>query len=56
MGYLAVRPQVLDDHLLLNRTGEPIREHGVRKPVAKYREKSGSPRTQAATVCGIPSQ
>jgi integrase/recombinase XerC len=39
--YLAVRPQVLDDRLFLNRDGEPIGERGVRKLVVKYRDKAG---------------
>lgn len=39
--YLAVRPQSLDDHLFLNRDGEPIGERGVRKLVVKYRTRAG---------------
>lgn len=35
--WLAVRPQVGDDHLFLNRYGEPIGERGVRKLVTRYR-------------------
>jgi integrase/recombinase XerD len=39
--YQAVRPHVLDDHLFLNRDGEPTGERGVRKLVVKYRDKAG---------------
>jgi len=39
--YLAARPEVLDDHLFLNRDGEPLGERGVRKLVVKYRTKAG---------------
>lgn len=39
--YLAIRAQTLDDHLFLNRDGEPIGERGVRKLVVKYRSKAG---------------
>ncbi len=34
--YLAARPRILDDHLFLNRDGEPLGERGVRKLVVKY--------------------
>lgn len=39
--WLVVRPQTFDDHLFLNRYGEPISERGVRKLVAHYRELAG---------------
>lgn len=39
--YLASRPDVLDDHLFLNRDGEPLSDRGVRKLVAKYLERAG---------------
>jgi site-specific recombinase XerD len=35
--WLAIRPQVADDHLFLNRYGEPIGQRGVRKLVTRYR-------------------
>jgi hypothetical protein len=34
--WLAVRPESLDDHVFLNRDGQPLGERGVRKLVAKY--------------------
>lgn len=39
--WLAVRPDVLDDHVFLNRDEEPIGERGVRKLVVKYRQRAG---------------
>lgn len=39
--YLSVRPQSLNDHLFLNKDGEPISERMVRKIVAKYRARAG---------------
>lgn len=39
--YLAIRPQVLDEHLFLNQYGEPISERGVQKLVTKYRRLAG---------------
>lgn len=39
--YLNTRPSTLDDHLFLNYHHEPIGQRGVRKLVAKYREKAG---------------
>jgi integrase/recombinase XerC len=36
--YLAVRGDVLDDHLFLNQYGDFLRERGVRKLVTKYLE------------------
>ena len=39
--YLAVRPPSVDDHLFLNRYGQPIGERGVRKLVVKYRTRAG---------------
>ncbi len=39
--WLAVRPETLDDHLLLNYQGQPISERGVQKLVAKYRVLAG---------------
>jgi site-specific recombinase XerD len=36
-----VRPPVLDDHLFLNKDGDPISERGVRKLVVKYRVAAG---------------
>jgi Phage integrase family len=34
--YIAHRPQTFDQHVFLNRYGEPISERGIRKLVAKY--------------------
>jgi len=39
--WLAIRPQVFDDRLFLNKDGEPISERGVRKLVVKYRVAAG---------------
>jgi site-specific recombinase XerD len=39
--WLAVRPQVVDDHLFLNQYGEPIGERGVQKLVTKYHRAAG---------------
>jgi integrase/recombinase XerC len=39
--WLKLRPDVLDEHLFLNRYGEPISQRGVRKLVTKYREAAG---------------
>lgn len=39
--WLAVRPNVLNEHLFLNCDGEPIGERGVRKIVCKYRMRAG---------------
>ncbi|MCL5962551.1 MAG: tyrosine-type recombinase/integrase, partial [Chloroflexi bacterium] len=39
--WLAVRPETPNDHLFLNKEGEPIGERGVRKLVVKYRQKAG---------------
>lgn len=38
---IAVRGTTLDDHLFLNRNGEPLGERGVRKLVARYCQKAG---------------
>jgi site-specific recombinase XerD len=45
--YLDNRPDSLDDHLFLNRYGQPISERGVRKMVAKYL-KAGDIRKKAS--------
>jgi integrase len=37
----AVRPPSSDDHLFLNRFGEPLGERSVRRVVVKYRGKAG---------------
>src|SRR5205814_3902596 len=41
--YLALRDkeQTLDDHLFLNRYGEPIGERGVQKLITRYAKRSG---------------
>jgi integrase/recombinase XerD len=39
--WLAVRPNVADDHLFLNYHGEPIGERGIKKLVFKYRTQAG---------------
>lgn len=39
--YLQTRPQTVDDHVFLNRDGEPLGERGVRKLVRKYKDKAG---------------
>jgi site-specific recombinase XerD len=45
--YLDHRPESFDDHLFLNRYGQPISERGVRKMVAKYL-KAGDIRKKAS--------
>jgi site-specific recombinase XerD len=39
--WLRVRPEVPNDHLFLSRYGEPLGERGVRKLVAKFRQRAG---------------
>ncbi len=39
--YLNVRAESLDDHLFLNKDGQPISERMVRKIVAKYKMRAG---------------
>ncbi len=41
------RPDSVDDHLFLNRYGQPLAERGVRKMVAKYL-KAGDIRNKAS--------